>query len=119
MNRKLIWAIGVVVVGVGIAFFALTKNGKGTTSTNLNNNTSTSISSYSLSQVSEHSNTSSCWIIISGKVYDVTNYIPMHPNTQILDGCGKDATDMFNSVGKHIGRATDMLPDYLIGTLSN
>lgn len=35
--------------------------------------------SYTASEVSEHSNSSSCWLILDNKVYDVTVFIPKHP----------------------------------------
>lgn len=120
MNKKIIGGIGVVVVAVVIVGSTLFKqNGSTTTSLSKTNSNSVNLTSYTMNQVSSHSSSASCWMVISGQVYDVTSYIPVHPNAQILDGCGKDATDMFNSVGKHMGRASSMLSDYLIGTLSN
>ena len=44
-------------------------------------------------------------MVINGKVYDVTQYIPFHPGGQkILMGVGKDGTDLFSKVnlGKEI-----------------
>ncbi len=119
MNKKIIGIVGAVVVVIGIAIAVLSKQGGSTTTQKVANSAASNSTSYTITQVSTHSTSSSCWMIISGNVYDVTSYIPAHPNTQILDGCGKDATDMFNAVTKHMGRATSMLSDYLIGTLSN
>jgi len=72
---------------------------------------------YSLNQVSQHNTASDCWMVIDSQVYNVTTYIPLHPNRGIIRGCGQDATQMFNSVGQHSGRATDILNEFKIGTL--
>jgi len=82
--------------------------------------------SYTLDQVAEHDNKSDCWLAIDGKVYDVTPFIEsgLHPGgEQILLGCGKDATDLYNDrpngSGSHSNRARGMLDNYEVGTLSN
>ena len=61
---------------------------------------------------------------ISGRVYDVSAYVASgdHPGeAEILDGCGKDATVMFNMIPKegrpHKQEARDLLPQFQIGTL--
>ena len=43
------------------------------------------------SQVAEHNTRQSCWVIISGKVYDVTSVIDEHPGgpAAILRHAGK------------------------------
>lgn len=81
--------------------------------------------SYTIAQVTEHADKNSCWIAIDNKVYDVTPYISsgFHPGkAAILQGCGKDATTLFNtrpmgSGTSHSDRARKMLPKYLIGKL--
>ena len=81
--------------------------------------------SYTLTQVAEHGNKDSCWLAIEGKVYDVTPYIEsgFHPGKEaILNGCGKDATEIFNNrpngSGSHSEKARGFLPKFLIGELS-
>lgn len=80
--------------------------------------TPASSATYTLTDVSTHATSSNCWMAIDGQVYDVTSYIPDHPNQQIVDGCGKDATSMFKQIRQHNGRATSMLSRYHIGALS-
>ncbi len=73
---------------------------------------------YSLDDVAKHATADDCWMAIDGKVYNVTSYVDQHPGgPAILKGCGKDATDMFNSVEKHAGKATGMLGEFQIGLL--
>lgn len=77
--------------------------------------TTTTVKSYTAAEVATHKDASSCWLIISGKVYDVTRFIPSHPGgREILNGCGKDATAMFAS---HPERAKTMKEDFYIGDL--
>lgn len=71
--------------------------------------------SYTASEVSKHSNASSCWLILDNKVYDVTVFIPKHPGGEaILKGCGKDATKMF---ARHPESAKAMKEQFYIGDL--
>ncbi len=69
--------------------------------------------------VAQHSTASDCWFIISGKVYDVTSYIPYHPGGQgsIVSYCGRDATAAFGGIG-HSSNAQAMLQGYYIGDLA-
>ena len=69
-----------------------------------------------LADVAKHATASDCWMAIDGKVYNVTSFIPNHPGGEaILRGCGKDASDMFNS--RHGERAKALLPSFYIGDL--
>ena len=73
---------------------------------------------YILADVAKHSTASDCWIAIDNSVYDVTKYIPQHPNTQIEQGCGKDASAMYAQQRKHQGpQAQTLLPEFKIGVL--
>lgn len=71
-------------------------------------------------EIAMHSSESDCWVIINGKVYDLTAYIPMHPGGQgeIINRCGGDATTPFNRERKHgnIG-VREELAYYLLGSL--
>ncbi|CAB3410127.1 unnamed protein product [Caenorhabditis bovis] len=59
-----------------------------------------------------------CWIIMNGKVYDVTQFIDEHPGggESILEYAGIDATEAFNDIG-HSSDAIEMTKEYLIGKL--
>ena len=51
---------------------------------------------FSAEQVAEHCTQDDCWIIIDGKVYDVTSYIPRHPGgAMIYVKAGGDCTHLF------------------------
>ncbi|KAH9937552.1 FMN-dependent dehydrogenase-domain-containing protein [Fomitopsis serialis] len=55
---------------------------------------------WSLQEVAEHNNASSCWVIISNKVYDVTEFLPEHPGGSkiILKYAGRDATKAYEPI---------------------
>ncbi|KAG2412058.1 cytochrome b2 [Aspergillus terreus] len=50
--------------------------------------------------VAQHNSRESCWVIVHGKAYDVTDFLPEHPGGQkiILKYAGKDATEEFDPI---------------------
>ncbi|KAI8826786.1 putative cytochrome b5 [Fimicolochytrium jonesii] len=56
-----------------------------------------SAKTFTLEQVAEHKSDSSAWVIVKGKVYDVTSFLDDHPGGKkvLLKNCGKDATKQF------------------------
>lgn len=76
------------------------------------------IAMYPLIEVAKHADKDDCWLVIDNKVYDVTAYAQsgFHPGKDtILNGCGKDATEMFS---QHSEKARLLLSKYLIGNLA-
>jgi len=72
---------------------------------------------YTLQEISTHNNQSDCWLVINNTVYNVTSFIPTHPGgMRILEGCGKDATNLFTNV-EHSSDAKTLLNQYRIGSL--
>ncbi len=72
--------------------------------------------------VAQHDNESDCWLTINNDVYDVTNYLILHPGGRsiIIPYCGKDATQAFDTKGgqgSHSTFADSQLNAYLIGVL--
>jgi len=64
-----------------------------------------------------HNVKTDCWLVVRGKVYDVTKWIDTHPggtDTIVLNG-GKDATQLFEAY--HPLRVTQILERYLIGQI--
>jgi cytochrome b involved in lipid metabolism len=83
-----------------------------------------------MAEISKHNNSSDCWMLISGKVYDITNFFGSHPggNRVMAKTCGTNATDAYltkdpnaksASGGRnHSSNARSMLTDYYIGNLN-
>lgn len=77
-----------------------------------------------LDAIAEHADETSCWMAIDGRVYDFTDYIPMHPTPPvvILSWCGREATEGMRTKGygrDHSPAAWGMMDDYLIGVLAD
>jgi cytochrome b involved in lipid metabolism len=119
MNK--VFSVAIIVGAIGIALVTipplLTNNPQSQTT---NKTVSKTLPTYTLSDIQLHHLSSNCWMAIGNQVYDVTKYIPSHPNNDIVKGCGQDATSMYQEVRKHLrGQAVDLLPEYIIGTLKS
>ena len=73
---------------------------------------------FSIDEVAKHNKKDDCWVIVDGKVLDVTSFLPDHPGGEkaILLYAGRDATEEFNMLHdpKVIPRYA---PDSIIGDL--
>jgi cytochrome b involved in lipid metabolism len=75
---------------------------------------------YSMEEVSKHNTRDDCWVVLDGRVYDVTKFISRHPGGvgPITNMAGKDATDVFDNY--HAARVyKQMLPSFLVGEATN
>mmetsp|Transcript_1611 Transcript_1611/g.3610 ORF Transcript_1611/g.3610 Transcript_1611/m.3610 type:complete len:136 (-) Transcript_1611:1075-1482(-) len=70
----------------------------------------------SLDEVNKHNSEEDCWIVIHGKVYDITKFLDEHPGGSdvVLNASGKDATSEYDDVG-HSNTANKMMKEYFIG----
>ncbi|ESO98309.1 hypothetical protein LOTGIDRAFT_114342 [Lottia gigantea] len=73
---------------------------------------------FTLDLVSEHSNETSCWIVVNDMVYDVTSFLDKHPGGSdvVLEHAGTDATVAFEDKG-HSKYGVKLLEKYIIGEL--
>ncbi|KAJ1975623.1 hypothetical protein H4R34_004265 [Dimargaris verticillata] len=73
----------------------------------------------SADEIAIHNKKSDLWVIVSGKVYDVTKFVDEHPGGEevLLESAGMDCTEAFEDVG-HSEEAREMLNDYYVGDLA-
>ena len=75
---------------------------------------------YTMEKVKANSSATSCWSVIRGNVYDLTNWINSHPGGSgaIRGLCGTDGTAEFSA--KHQGQSNpeSRLKGYLLGPLA-
>lgn len=132
MKKIVILAVFIFWVAVSI-FYANnlinpdTNNNSGNHQNGLQNGsggqTQKEATSYGL-ELASHNTASDCWLLIDGKIYDVTSYINFHPGgaNEILKYCGQDGTEAFQTKDKifaqdHSANAYQMLADYYIGDM--
>ena len=74
---------------------------------------------YTREQVSRHATENDMWIIIDTSIYDMSDFIDLHPGGAfpILEYAGKDATDAF--YGLHRQEVLLKYARYKIGTIIN
>ncbi|WFC95339.1 hypothetical protein MBRA1_001986 [Malassezia brasiliensis] len=68
----------------------------------------------------KHNKENDLWLLIDGKVYDVTKFLPEHPGGEevLITEAGKDATEPFEDVG-HSEDAREDLKKMLIGVIAD
>ncbi|KAI4379204.1 hypothetical protein MLD38_005530 [Melastoma candidum] len=73
---------------------------------------------FSAVEVALHNTREDCWIVVEGKVYDVSSYLDEHPGGDdvILETTGKDATEGFEDAG-HSKDARELLATFCIGEI--
>jgi cytochrome b involved in lipid metabolism len=136
-KTKLIFIIAIVMAFIFVAdvfllnMFAARNEKNAIASGNINtqntaNNPdlSRSLVALSLDEISKHNSQEDCWLLINNKIYDATSYINSHPGgkSEIIPGCGKDATNLFNTKGNkgssHSSSANSLLDSFYLGNLN-
>jgi len=71
---------------------------------------------YSWDEIKKHNTITDLWVVIDGKVYDVSEFVEEHPGGDgpLMEQAGKDASAAFADVG-HSEGALEQLGDYVIG----
>ncbi|PXF43325.1 Cytochrome B5-like protein [Gracilariopsis chorda] len=73
---------------------------------------------YSEQEVAQHNTAEDLWLIIKGKVYDLSPYIALHPGGEaMLRNAGRDSTKGFSG-SQHPARVWDMIDEFYIGNVA-
>lgn len=80
---------------------------------------------FDMSEVAKHKSLNDGWIVVDGKVYDITNFVLNHPGwtnggqtstvLAISRNLGRDCSEEFRAI--HSPSAQALLPQYLVGEL--
>ncbi|XP_041584395.1 cytochrome b5 type B-like [Vulpes lagopus] len=76
----------------------------------------TAVTYYRLEEVAKRNSLKEIWLVIHGRVYDVTDFLKEHPGGEevLLEQAGADASESFEDVG-HSSDAREMLKRYYVG----
>ncbi|OTA85294.1 hypothetical protein M434DRAFT_377173 [Hypoxylon sp. CO27-5] len=76
---------------------------------------------WKLAEVSKHKSQDSCWMVLHGKVYDITTFAPKHPGGRsiLLKNAGRDASGAFDSIHPVEILEEYLTPDQLLGNFQS
>ncbi len=71
---------------------------------------------YTRGEVARHDTDEDLWVIVDGRVYDLTEWANFHPGSRdvLVMHAGRDATEYFNEVG-HSEYARNKMKQFCIG----
>ncbi|XP_008798668.1 cytochrome B5-like protein isoform X1 [Phoenix dactylifera] len=109
----------VVLIVLGALYLIPRSKNKGKAKGTNTSATSKTLKTYTQKEVSLHNKRDDCWIIVKGKVYDVTPYVEEHPGGDaILNNAGGDSTEGFYGP-QHATRVFDMVDEFYVGDLKS
>lgn len=78
------------------------------------------ITKFTRAQIAKHNTDKDCWLIVDGKVYDVTDFIDEHPGgyEAVMKNPGGDNTEGFQGP-HHPPKAEHLIGEYFIGELAD
>ncbi|XP_051825798.1 cytochrome b5 type B-like [Antechinus flavipes] len=73
---------------------------------------------YRLEEVAKHNSKNDAWMVIHGRVYNITGFLGEHPGGEkvLMEQVGRDATKGFEAAG-HSEDAREMLAQFCLGEL--
>ena len=74
---------------------------------------------FTLEDVAQHKDAKDCWVVVNGKVLDVTEFMVDHPGGKkaIMLFAGKDASEEFNMLHKPDVVLKYLEPEQILGDL--
>jgi cytochrome b involved in lipid metabolism len=116
-----VFIVAVLVLGTAVFQEQGTASYSHSSQTNQHTGSSATSTAYTSAEVATHNSSTSCWSIINGKVYDLTDWIYQHPGgpDHILSICGSDGSAAFNAQHGVDSRVEQTLQQFYIGTLAS
>jgi cytochrome b involved in lipid metabolism len=70
-------------------------------------------------EVRQHSSRDSAWVVVFGKVYDLTDFLGLHPGGEaiILSAAGKDVTTVWSTIHKREWLQQQVQPEWYLGDI--
>lgn len=77
-----------------------------------------SFGTFTVEEVSKHNKPEDCWVIMEGMVYDITDFLKLHPGgaDTIMKYAGKDCTDAFNKAHSYVNK-DELLFNEIVGVV--
>ncbi|KAI3215143.1 hypothetical protein DTO012A9_10307 [Penicillium roqueforti] len=74
---------------------------------------------FDATEVAKHNTRESCWVVLYGKVYDVTDFLGSHPGGAkiILKLAGQDATEEYDPIHPPGILEEELKPEACLGTI--
>ena len=124
IKKELIWGLGITIVVVILTGYYLMGGQKSTINQQGTTTQPTSSVTLTNGEVQKHSQPSDCWIIVENKVYNVTDYLNLHPGGAglIIPYCGADATQAFltkDGKSSHSQKAFQELKTLYLGDVNS
>jgi len=127
-STKILFGLGLLIFFAFItALFAISLlhlQKPATSNSNSNvKSTNAPVSVLTAAEVAKHNTAQNCWMIVNGKVYDLTSLVYSHSggSQAILQDCGKDGSVGFNTKygqGGHSSNANSILNSFYLGDLN-
>ena len=118
------------ILTAGLVFYQSSKSGSGGVAQSTFKQFTGPVT-LNMQELSKHNNSSDCWMLISGKVYNITSFFGSHPggDNTMTPTCGTDATDAYltkdpyaTSVNggrrTHSSNAISLLANYYLGDIN-
>lgn len=115
--KNIYWLIaGCVVLG---AIALTTPTPKATSTSTPTPEPAPTAKTFTFTQVALHKDVSSCYTIVGGQVYNLTQWINEHPGGEeaILELCGADGTAAFTEQHGSSKKAQNVLKSFFIGVV--
>lgn len=128
MKKFFIFLGAVIIVALGVYLYNYFQSNKlgqyEVNNTQKENNLASQTSTeniFSMEVVEKHNSKESCFTVINGNVYDLTEWVGKHPggSEKILEICGKDGTMAFQSEHGGEKKPEKKLNEFYVGKLAN